>query len=94
MSIAFDPRANDVAKQQVSSVLTRYVNSLDNMNSALRPVFEAWQSSGNDAFIAKKTRWTQTFEELKRIGDTMQTHLVTTGENYASTDRSVGNLFA
>jgi WXG100 family type VII secretion target len=94
MTIAVNYAAVEVAQQQVSAVLGRYMASLDNMHTALRPVFDAWQSSGNDAFIAKKTRWTQTFEELKRIGDTMQAHLVTSGENYSSTDQRVGNLFA
>lgn len=92
--VRFDYGAGQMAEQDFHRCLAAYVLALDGMNTALQPLFTTWQSDGNDVFVAKKGRWTQTFEELKGIGETMKAHVAASGVDYKTTDNRVGSYFA
>jgi len=84
ISVQFD--ALPQAQGQVRTCLSDVTGRLQALDSALKPMFEAWQGSSSAAAHELKRRWDTSSTSLNEIGEVIARNLGSFHDGYRSSE--------
>lgn len=94
MTISVQFESLTIAQGQVRTCLTDVSGRLTDLDSSLRPMFEAWQGDSSDAARELKRRWDEASSSLRDIGEVIARNLGTFHEGYTGTERANAQRFS